>query len=150
MGLNGGIRRSMKVPILLKYFLFTLFTSLWLASPASAQSDQKRPNILWITGENFSNDLGCYGQKNVSTPNLDQLAKDGVRYTNTFSTSPVCAPSRSCFMLGMYQTTTDTHHMRSHRDDDFKLPPGIRPLMHRLKDVGYTTGNITHIGDDGY
>lgn len=51
-------------------------------------------------------------------------------------------------MLGMYQTTTDTHHMRSHRDDDFRLPAGIRPLTHRLKDVGYFTANITHLGDE--
>lgn len=107
-----------------------------------------RPNILWIVGENFSNDLACYGQSNVATPHLDALAAKGIRYTNAFSTSPVCAPSRSCFMLGMYQTTTDTHHMRSHRDDDFKLPPGIRPLTHRLKDVGYYTANITHLGEE--
>ncbi|TWT63020.1 sulfatase family protein [Rubinisphaera italica] len=113
----------------------------------SANAEQTHPNILWIVGENFSNDLGCYGQANVSTPNLDALAESGIRYTNAFSTSPVCAPSRSCFMLGMYQTTTDTHNMRSHRDDDFKLPPGIRPLTHRLKDVGYYTANITHLGD---
>ncbi|MAS93454.1 MAG: sulfatase [Verrucomicrobiales bacterium] len=107
-----------------------------------------KPNILWITGENFSNDLGCYGQANISTPNLDALAEAGIRYTNVFSTSPVCAPSRSCFLLGMYQTTTDTHNMRSHREDDFKLPPGIRPITHRLKDAGYYTANITHIGEE--
>ena len=51
-------------------------------------------------------------------------------------------------MLGMYQGTTDTHHMRSHRDDNFKLPAGIRPITHRLKDAGYFTANITHIGDE--
>jgi len=107
-----------------------------------------RPNIVWIVAENFSNDLGCYGEKRVRTPNVDGLARDGVRYTNAFSTSPVCAPSRSCFMLGMYQTTTDTHNMRSHRSDDFKLPPGVRSLTHRLKDVGYFTANITHLGDE--
>ncbi|MEO0416102.1 MAG: sulfatase, partial [Verrucomicrobiota bacterium] len=110
-------------------------------------AESRPPNILWVIGENFSNDLGCYGQKNVSTPHLDQLAKEGLRYTHCFSTSPVCAPSRSCFMLGMYQTTTDTHHMRSHRDDDFKLPAGIRPVTQRLKEKGYRTANLTHIGD---
>ena len=114
----------------------------------SAKAAEKKPNILWIVGENFSNDLQCYGQKNTATPNLDALAKAGIRYTHAFATSPVCAPSRSCFMLGMYQGTTDTHHMRSHRDDDFKLPPGIRPITHRLKDAGYFTANITHIGDE--
>lgn len=114
---------------------------------ATASAEQSKPNILWIVGENFSNDLACYGQDNVSTPNLDALADAGVRYTNAFSTSPVCAPSRSCFMTGMYQTTTDMHNMRSHRDDDFKLPAGVRPLTHHLKDVGYFAANITHLGD---
>lgn len=110
-----------------------------------AAAAQKRPNILWIVGENLKLDLGCYGAKNVSTPNLDGLAAQGVRYTRVFSTSPVCAPSRSAFMVGMYQTTTDTHHMRSHRDDNFRLPPGVRPITHRLQDAGYFTANIKTI-----
>ena len=105
------------------------------------------PNILWIVGENLDLDLGCYGAKNVRTPNLDGLAAKGVRYTNVFSTSPVCAPSRSAFMVGMYQTSTDTHHMRSHRDDDFRLPAGVRPVTHWLQDAGYFTANIKQIGD---
>ncbi len=133
--------------VVLLGLLFVSGLANFLQSPAVA-NEQRRPNILWIVGENFSNDLGCYGQKNVATPNLDALAKAGVRYTNAFATSPVCAPSRSCFMLGMYQTTTDTHNMRSHRDDAFKLPPGIRPLPHRLKEAGYFTGNITHLGNE--
>lgn len=106
----------------------------------------RQPNILWLVGENISHDLGCYGAKNVHTPNLDRLAAEGVRFTNVFSTNPACAPSRSAFMLGMYQTTTDTHHMRSHRTDDFKLPQGVRPMTHRLQDAGYTTANIKMAG----
>ena len=114
----------------------------------SAESSSiKRPNIVWIVGENFDLDFGCYGAKNVRTPNVDSLATQGVRYTNVYSTSPVCAPSRSCFMVGMYATTTDMHHMRSHRDDHYRLPPGVRPITHRLHDVGYTTGNIKTIGE---
>lgn len=107
----------------------------------------QRPNILWIVGENLKLDLGCYGAENVRTPNLDALSARGVRYTRVFSTSPVCAPSRSAFMTGMYQTSTDMHHMRSHRDDDYRLPEGVRPMTHRLADAGYLTANITHIGD---
>ena len=106
-----------------------------------------RPNILWIVAENFKLDFGCYGAENVLTPHIDGLAANGVRYTRVFSTSPVCAPSRSAFMVGMYQTTTGTHHMRSHRDDDFRLPTEVRPITHRLQDSGYFTANITHIGE---
>ena len=90
-------------------------------------------------------DLGIYGAKKVYTPNLDSLGEYGMRFTNVFSTSPVCAPSRSAFMVGMYQTTTDTHNMRSHREDDFKLPEGVRPITHRLQDAGYFTANISSI-----
>lgn len=113
------------------------------SGPAKAA---KRPNILWLVGENISHDLGCYGARHVHTPNLDQLAADGVRFTRVFATNPTCAPSRSAFMTGMYQTSTDTHNMRSHRDDNFRLPPGVRPLTHRLRDAGYFTANIKTIG----
>jgi N-sulfoglucosamine sulfohydrolase len=95
----------------------------WLGLVALKQADAaKKPNILWIVGENFSLDLACYGQKNVSTPNIDRLAREGTRYTKVYSTSPVCAPSRSALMTGWYATTTDMHHMRSHRTDGFRLP----------------------------
>ena len=127
----------------------TWFCLVSLVSFSAAHSAEpaKHPNILWIVGENLCLDLGCYGAQNVHTPNLDALSADGVRFTRVFSTSPVCAPSRSAFMTGMYQTTTDMHHMRSHRDDDYRLPEGVRPLTHRLSDVGYVTANITKIGD---
>jgi arylsulfatase A-like enzyme len=112
------------------------------AAGTESGSRTARPNILWIVGENLKLDLGCYGAKNVHTPNLDALAADGIRYTHAFSTSPVSAPSRSAFFVGMYQTTSDTHNMRSHRNDDYRLPEGVRPITHRLKDVGYFTANI--------
>jgi N-sulfoglucosamine sulfohydrolase len=121
-----------------------LLCILFILSAPSVLS--KTPNILWIVGENFSLDLACYGQKNVRTPNLDRLAREGTRYTKVYSTSPVCAPSRSALMTGWYATTTDMHHMRSHRTDGWRLPVGVRPITHLLKDAGYHTANITHIG----
>ena len=124
-----------------------ILTFLTIALFSSEATAARQPNILWIVGENFALDLACYGQKNVKTPHLDALASRGVKYMNVFATSPVCAPSRSAFMVGMYQTSTDTHHMRSHRDDDYRLPKGVRPLTHRLKDAGYVTANIKMIGD---
>ncbi|MEL6105031.1 MAG: sulfatase [Planctomycetota bacterium] len=127
--------------------LFLFCCVAFLPSVARCADELRRPNILWIVGENFDLDFGCYGAKNVQTPNVDRLAAEGIRYTNVFSTSPVCAPSRSAFMTGMYQTTTDTHNMRSHREDDYRLPEGVRPITHRLKDVGYLTANLKTIGD---
>ena len=116
-------------------------------APSASVAPTNQPNILWLVGENMNLDLGIYGAKNVLTPHLDSLAQQGLRFTKVFATSPVCAPSRSAFMTGMYQTTTDTHHMRSHRDDDYRLPEGVRPITHRLKDAGYFTANITYIGE---
>lgn len=109
-------------------------------------AEDRRPNILWLIGENLSLDLGCYGAAHVHTPHLDGLAQAGVRFTRVFATNPACAPSRSAFFTGLYQTTTDTHHMRSHRDDDFRLPPGVRPITHRLREAGYFTANVKTIG----
>ena len=105
---------------------FTLFT-LALACAVFASSvpviaSHSRPNILWLAGENLSHDLGCYGAKNVRTPHLDRLAAEGVRYTNVIATNPACAPSRSAFFTGMYQTALDLHPMRSHRNDAYRLP----------------------------
>ncbi len=128
----------------MKYTLFALAAVL-LVPPAfrSVYAGQARcPNIVWIVAENANLEFGCYGEKLVATPNVDRLAAEGVRYTRVFSTAPVCAPSRSALMTGYYQTTTDTHHMRSHRSDDFRLPEGARPLTHRLKAAGYFTANI--------
>jgi N-sulfoglucosamine sulfohydrolase len=136
----------------LKRINLVLITLALSALPSQAiaresTTNSKLPNILWIVGENFDLDLSCYGAKQVHTPNLDGLAANGIRYDNVFSTSPVCAPSRSAFMVGMYQTSTDMHHMRSHRDDDYRLPPGVRPITHRLQDAGYYTANIVNIGE---
>jgi N-sulfoglucosamine sulfohydrolase len=111
-----------------------------LAAPAPV-----RPNILWLVAEDFGQHLGCYGTKEVWTPNLDQLARDGVRYTRFFTTAPVCSPSRSAFMTGMYQTTIGAHNHRSHRDDGFTLPPGVRVLTDWLRDAGYFTANVREL-----
>jgi N-sulfoglucosamine sulfohydrolase len=114
---------------------------------SGAATHAAQPNILWLIAENIGLDLGCDGQRLVATPHLDRLAAQGVRFTHVFATSPSCAPSRSAFFTGMYQTTIDAHAMRSHRDDDYRLPLGVRPITHRLRDAGYFTANIKAIGE---
>src|SRR5262249_46227731 len=104
-----------------------------------------RPNILLLIAEGFIPDLGCYGMTEVSTPNLDRLAGQGVRYTRFFTTAPVCSASRSAFMTGMYQTTIGAHNHRSHRDDGYHLPEGVRVLPDWLRDAGYYTANLVEL-----
>ena len=65
----------------------------------------ERPNILWVSCEDISPDLGCYGDSYAVTPNIDALAAQGVRYTNVYAHAGVCAPARSGIITGMYPTT---------------------------------------------
>lgn len=102
-----------------------------------------RPNILWLIAEDMSPDaVTCYGTKEVWTPNIDKLAAEGVRYTRAYTTAPVCSASRSAFMTGMYQTTIGSQNHRSHRDDGYKLPDGVRTLPDWIRDAGYFTANV--------
>lgn len=117
-----------------------LFLSASSATVPVLAATAAKPNILWLIAEDFGPALGCYGQKNVSTPNLDRLAHDGVRYDHFYTTAPVCSPSRSAFMTGMYQTTIGAHQ---HRTPDKKpLPDGVRILPHWMRDAGYFTANV--------
>jgi arylsulfatase A-like enzyme len=111
-------------------------------SAALAEAQPDRPNILWLIAEDFGPHLGCYGTREVWTPNLDQLAEQGVRYTRFFTTAPVCSPSRSAFMTGMYQTSIGAHNHRSHRDDGYQLPKGVRLLTDWMREAGYFTANV--------
>jgi arylsulfatase A-like enzyme len=102
-----------------------------------------RPNIVWIIGEDFSPDLGCYGNTLVYTPNLDRLAAQGVRFDRAFVTAPVCSASRSAIAIGMYQTSAGVHHHRSHRTDGYQLPTGVEVFTSYLRRAGYFTANLT-------
>lgn len=80
---------------------------------AAGQQAQKRPNILWISTEDISPHLGCYGDELAKTPNLDKLASQGIRYTNVFTTAAISAPCRAGIITGMYQTSIGCMHMRT-------------------------------------
>jgi len=108
----------------------------------------QRPNILWILSEDICPDLSCYGTPAVKTPNLDKMAAEGIRFTNAFTTAPVCSASRSAMITGMYQTTIGAHQHRSQRDDhklggsedyfpSYYLPEPIKPITEYLRQAGY-------------
>ena len=120
------------------------FLRIGSALPALATTCSKipaKPNILWILAEDFSPDLGCYGNELVATPHLDQLAAEGVRYTNAICTAPVCSAARSALMTGMFQTSIGAHNHRSHRDREYELPKGVRTVTGLLREAGYHTSN---------
>jgi arylsulfatase A-like enzyme len=98
-----------------------------------------RPNILWLTSEdNNVNWIGCYGNPHVNSPNIDQLATEGFRYTHAFANAPVCAPSRSTWITGVHALSMGTHPMRSR----YKIPHDlIKYYPDLLKTSGYYVGN---------
>jgi arylsulfatase A-like enzyme len=95
------------------------------------------PNILWITAEDISPWLGCYGDHNATTPNLDRLASEGVIYLNAFANAPVCAPARCTIITGMYPPGLGTQHMRSTNE----VPDFVRLYPGYLRDAGYYCTN---------
>ena len=116
-----------------------------MATPSRLFAEQKadsRPNILWILSEDISPDLSCYGTPAVQTPNLDKLAGQGIRFTNAFTTAPVCSASRSAMITGMFQTSIGVHHHRSHRDDGYTLPQPVRLITEYFREAGYFTANV--------
>lgn len=97
----------------------------------SLRAADTRPNLVWIVGEDMGPELGCYGDSQAITPNMDRLAREGARFTRCFTHAPVCAPSRSGLITGQYPTTIGTHHMRS------KLIQPPITFTERLRNAGY-------------
>ena len=95
---------------------------------------QERPNILWVTSEDNSHFwLGCYGNEQATTPNIDQLAADGVLYRYAYSSAPVCAVARFTLITGRYACSMGTHNMRSR----YPIPPQFKTYVSYLRDAGY-------------
>lgn len=124
----------------MKEFL-VLATFLSLLSCQSAnqrhQTGLPQPNILWISCEDISPALGCYGDEYAHTPTLDRLAEEGVLYTRAYATAPICSPARSTLISGVYATTLGTQHLRS----DIPLPEDFQILPQYLSEAGYFCSN---------
>jgi N-sulfoglucosamine sulfohydrolase len=133
--------------------LIIIVISLPAARPGFAAqrpaSGSPRPNIIWISNEDMSPRLGAYGDSIARTPVLDRLARESVRYTNAFTTAPVCAPSRAAIITGMYQTTLGAQHMRTTEDRVPELPGPylavppfyVKAFPEYLRAAGYFTSN---------
>jgi N-sulfoglucosamine sulfohydrolase len=101
--------------------------------------EPNRPNIVWITCEDLSPHLGCYGDDQAITPTLDKLATEGVRYTQAFANTGVCATARSCLVTGMYASSIGSQHMRC----TATLPGFFKTFPQLLREAGYYTGNVS-------
>ena len=107
--------------------------------PASVIAAQRgKPNIIFILADDLGyGDLGCYGQKTIKTPNIDKLAAEGMKFTDHYAGSTVCAPSRCCLMTGLH-----TGHAIVRANGNVPLRPSDVTVAELLKRRGYTTGII--------
>ncbi len=102
-----------------------------------------RPNVLWIVADDMSFEIGAFGDRLARTPNLDRLAREGVRYPNAFATAGVCSPSRAALMTGMYATSIGAHHMRSIVGGYHPVPPpDVKTFTEHLRAAGYYASSL--------
>ncbi len=104
--------RHQTININQKKYIFSLLICLSVFT-LGAQEATEKYNILWLSCEDIGPIIACYGAEGIQTPNIDRLAKEGVRFENAYSTVGVCAPSRSAIITGVYPVRLGTHNMRT-------------------------------------
>ena len=132
----NNLMTNIQSPIQKWVLLFLSIISIVGFQSADAQT---KTNILWINADDLGIELHCYGNLDVKTPNIDRLASQGVRFSNAHAATPVCSPSRSSMITGMYPPSINCH---DHRTVDMTtLPSGIRPITAYFKEAGYFCTN---------
>ncbi len=123
-------------------FISTLSLTLLLTGCKNDQEEYQKPNIVYIIADDLGyGDLGCYGQKKILTPNIDRLASEGMRFTDHYAGTSVCAPSRCVLMTGMH---TGHAVVRGNKEVEpygqFQIHDETVTVAELLKTAGYTTG----------
>ncbi len=125
--------------------------SCWLVllvGVIQAENKSERPNVLILFLDDLDPDFGCYGNTLVSTPNIDRLSEEGMRFTHAFAAGTVCSPSHTSLFTGCYSSTISCPHHRSTYID--KLPAGYTILTELMAEAGYFTVNFKSNGDYMY
>jgi len=116
-----------------------LMAGLALFASINSALSQEPPNVLWIYVDDMSGWMGCYGDNTVATPNIDSLAKEGVKFNRAYMPAPVCSATRSALITGTMQTS---HGLHEHRTMIKKpLPEGITTVPQVFRKAGYITFN---------
>ncbi|MCA9015955.1 MAG: sulfatase [Planctomycetaceae bacterium] len=135
--------------------VFCLLLLVLCATP-TASAAESNTNVLFLICDDLNCDLGCYGHPQVKSPNIDQLAKQGVRFAHAYCQFPLCGPSRASFMTGMYPDQTLVHrnaiYVREH-------VPNVQTMSQMFRDNGYFATRVgkiyhynvpKHIGTGGH
>jgi arylsulfatase A len=131
--------------LIVKSSVFTLMLTSFLSCNTDNQKSrgsERSPNIIYILADDLGyGDLGCYGQKKIRTPNLDRMAAEGMVFTQHYSGSTVCAPSRSSLLSGLHTGNT---YIRSNRETypegQYPIAGEVYTIAELMKDAGYVTG----------
>lgn len=121
----------------LSRLILVLVISPFVFNSCAEKIPEELPNILWLTSEDNSPFLGCYGDEFATTPNLDKLASEGFLYTHAYANAPVCAPTRNTILTGVYACSGGNENMRSYypKSDIVKTYPEY------LREIGYYCTN---------
>ncbi len=126
--------------------LLAVASSLLASAVALAQSPVIRPNVVLIVADDLGyGELGCYGGREIPTPEIDALASAGVRFTSGYATAPFCAASRAGLLTGRYQTRFGFELNPigpQNADPAIGLPTGERTIADYLREAGYATGLV--------
>ena len=120
-----------------------IFAGAALAAASCSQgTGPQKPNVVFILADDLGwGDLSCYGQILFSTPNIDGIAAEGLRFTQAYCGTSISAPSRSCLVTGTHSGHTPIRgNLEIDPEGQFPLPAGTRTIFHDLKDAGYATG----------
>jgi arylsulfatase A-like enzyme len=121
-------------------FVFFISAIMFSFSSTSQKFPVAKPNVVFIMADDLGyGDLGCYGQEKIITPNIDLLAKEGIRFTQAYGGSSVCAPSRSSLMTGFHN---GHNRVRDNLPHGVHLRPNDFTLAELFRNAGYTTGGI--------
>ncbi len=129
--------------------ILLLLAALWFAPCGLCAADAAKPNILLFYADDLGyGELGCYGFKEVPTPNIDSIAANGLRFTSGYVTAPLCSPSRAGLMTGRYQQRFG--HENNNMTPAGGLPPTETIFAQRMKALGYATGIVGkwHLGKE--
>ena len=143
------LRKSLSVILLCCIALGSCRETKTAAADYTRPSRDERPNILWLVTEDISPYLACYGDSTARTPNIDRLAREGMRFTHCFDVSGVCAPSRSSLITGMYPSSIGTDNMRTTQVYNIPglvpystvLPPQVKMFSQLMREGGYYCTN---------
>ncbi len=152
MGKSFPIIAPGRALYVLIYIIMASLCALMMPESVWARDrDALRPNIIYILADDLGyGDVGCYGQKEIHTPNIDRMAAEGIRFTRHYAGAPVCAPSRCSLLTGKNMGHASIRGNKEILPEgQMALPPSEHTVAAVLKDAGYTTGLIGKWGLGG-